>query len=659
MYKKCVATLLGVIFCVASSLAQAPISQFREELTKADTDTQKLRIYIELQEQYRNASNDTYKVLIDEGLIAFRKHNYKNGTAALLVMLAGIYSDDGQFTASEQAANEALDIYTTLKDKTGIARAENNLGVAAAVRGEYDRAIGYFLRALKHFEDISDTSNIINSLVKLGAANDYSGNFENALAYYNRALSLALQMPMSGNTIYLYNNIGISHARQGNLDKAREYFETALELSADPKYSKARISPLKNIGNVYKEQGNTAKAMEYYRRALSLAADGKVPEEYAELLYLVGTIESSENPRNTTSMQEALVLARDIDNKAMQVEILASLAAAAGERGDYKAQVDFIKQEQTLRDSIFNLDKAKEMANLEARYELEKSNTKLAELQEKIQENKAKRNFIIIVAIALSAILLTLAFFYNKSRRLNRELTRRQQELQDANMVKDRLFSIIGHDLKGPIGSIPVLLQIYNSPDTAPEERSFILESMEENAKASIDTLDKLLNWGKLQIKGDGIHQSVCDIDAITEGKLRLFRATAENKNITIVNNVPAGTKVLADENQLKFVFRNLISNAIKFTHPGGKVEINAVPETDGRSIVFSVKDNGIGIPKDKQAHIFEPTNTSTAGTANETGTSIGLMLCKEFVQQNGGRIWVASEPGHGATFYFTVKNAA
>ncbi|HYD20631.1 MAG TPA: tetratricopeptide repeat protein [Flavipsychrobacter sp.] len=659
MYKKSVVTLLGAVLMVAYSFAQAPISQFRKELAASKSDSQRLLTYIGLQEQYRNANNDTYKVLIEEGIATFREHEYKKGTAALLLMLSGIHSEDGELAASASAAGEALDIYTELNDKTGIARTKNNLGVAAAVQGEYDKAINYFLSALKHFENIHDTANIINSLVKLGAANDYLGNYDKALSYYNKALKLSTQIPLSGNTIYLYNNIGISHARNGDLGKALWHFEKALELSADPKYARTRISPMKNVGNVYKEQGNIAKALEYYQRALVLAQDGKVPEEYAELLYLIGTIESSENPRNTESMQDALVLAREIDNKAMQVEILAALAAATGEAGNYREQVSFLKQEQALRDSIFNIDKTREIANLEARYELEKSNAQLAKLKEAVEENRQKRMLIIIVSLVLTAISLTLLFFYNKSRKLNIELTSRQQELQDANLVKDRLFSIIGHDLKGPIGSIPVLLDIYKNPETAKEERSFILESLQENAKASMDTLDKLLNWGKLQIKGNGIHQSVCNMGEIMEGKLRLFRTTAENKNIILVNNIPVATKVLADENQLKFIIRNLVSNAIKFTHPGGRIEVGATSHPEGNKIIFCVKDTGIGIPREKQAKIFEPANTSTAGTANESGTSIGLMLCKEFVQQNGGRIWVESEAGKGATFYFTVNSAA
>lgn len=658
MYKSCVVTLLVFICLQVFSFAQKPVISYQKEVLKAKADSQKLDLYREAFEEYKNTHNDSLKTLLTEGLELFDNSGYQKGRATLLLMLSGIYNEEMHVNAARKAIEEALGIFTRINDKTGVARCQLNLGQLEGVQGNYDIAISYFLKALKYFESTADTPALINAYVKLGVANDFAGNFGRALDYYHKGLALSSATKMTANTIFLYNNIGTTHARMEQLDTAKKYFEKALEYSSVKGFERARVSPLMNIGIIHREKSEWDKAIACYRQAMALAEELDMREDYAQAMYNLGVVEAELNPENTQSFYKSLEIAKEIGDKRLQLDILQGMSDWAVSNSKYKELVRFMGEAQALKDSLFNMEKAKAIANLQAEYELEKTSAQLEELKESEEQNKRIRNLYLSAAIVLGAMLVTLFFYLSRSRRLNKELALRQQELQDANMVKDRLFSIIGHDLKGPIGSIPVLLDIYRSKETAEDEKQFILDSLEENAKASIDTLDKLLNWGKLQIKGDGIYQTVCDATDIVNNKMRLFKATADNKHITLINNVPAGTKVLVDENQLKFILRNLLSNAIKFTNPGGKVEINAARHPEGNMVVFSVKDNGIGIPKDKQAKIFEPTNTSTAGTANESGTSIGLMLCKEFTRQNGGRIWVESEPGKGSTFYFTVKAA-
>lgn len=658
MNSRRVVVTLMVLFIHSILLAQPPVAQFFKDAAKTKTDSAKLKVYKKANDAYKNASNDSLKLLLEQGAQEFESSGYDKGRAQVLLMLSSIYSEEANMAKSKTAIEEALNIFTKQGDKAGIAKCHINIGLMAGMQSKYDEAIRYFLMALKYFEQSDDTVSLIGNYVKLGVVNDYMRNYNKALDYYSKGLALASKIKHTGNTIFLYNNIGTTHARNNNLDTAKVYFEKALEIGSEPQFKRTRVSPLMNIGIIYREQGNRPKAMEYHRQAMTLAKELNMPEDYAQAVYNLGVVESEIDPNNIKSMEEALNIAREIGDKRLEMDILGGLSDWAEDNGRYKEQVAYMIQERALRDSIYNLDKDREIASLQSQYELEKTTDQLEEMKAAQKENAQKRKLIVIAALILAATLLTLLFFFIKTRRLNAELSLHQQELEEANHVKDRLFSIIGHDLKGPIGSIPVLMDIFKDPGTGEEERKFIMESLEENAKASIDTLDKLLNWGKLQIKGSGISQTVCDAAEIMEGKLRLFKVTAGNKNIDIVNNVPAGLKVLADENQFKFILRNLLSNAIKYTNPGGKIEVSAAKHTEANLIVFAVKDNGIGIPKDKQGQIFEPNNTSTAGTANESGTSIGLMLCKEFVRQNGGNIWVESEPGSGSTFYFSVKRA-
>jgi signal transduction histidine kinase len=138
--------------------------------------------------------------------------------------------------------------------------------------------------------------------------------------------------------------------------------------------------------------------------------------------------------------------------------------------------------------------------------------------------------------------------------------------------------------------------------------------------------------------------------------EINLLKIAALNKNILVHNNVPSATRVYADRDHVKIIFRNLLSNAIKFTQPGGKVEVNVVPSTAAGFITFVVKDSGVGMDAEQQKRIFDSVSESKPGTANEAGNSIGLMLCKSFVEENGGTIWVDSHPDKGSSFYFTLK---
>jgi signal transduction histidine kinase len=153
------------------------------------------------------------------------------------------------------------------------------------------------------------------------------------------------------------------------------------------------------------------------------------------------------------------------------------------------------------------------------------------------------------------------------------------------------------------------------------------------------------------------IQQDRVDLKTMVDENIRLFDSM-QMKATTIYNNIPEGTVAIADTNMVNLVFRNLILNAIKFTESGGIVNINSSVQDDGL-ILISVADNGVGIEPEVQKILFEKTSGySTRGTANEKGTGLGLILCKEFVEKNGGKIWLESKPGAGSTFYFTLKKA-
>jgi len=241
-----------------------------------------------------------------------------------------------------------------------------------------------------------------------------------------------------------------------------------------------------------------------------------------------------------------------------------------------------------------------------------------------------------------------------------RELEHSEQMLKESNQAKDNFFSIIAHDLKSPFNVILGMLDLLTTgySEYSDEERQTMLIRLKNASTRTIDLLENLLTWAMAQ-KGMLPFKPVdFDILEIVHENVMLFESAAHSKDILINLKVEKGLLVRADRNMVNTVVRNLISNAIKFTLPGGTISINFVPDYHNQ-IMVSVKDTGVGMPPETQNNLFKIEKRAVVkGTNNEMGTGLGLILSKDFIEKNDGRIWVESEEGSGSTFHFTLPAA-
>ncbi len=238
-----------------------------------------------------------------------------------------------------------------------------------------------------------------------------------------------------------------------------------------------------------------------------------------------------------------------------------------------------------------------------------------------------------------------------------KQLESYQDELKQTIASKDKFFSIIAHDLRGPftgfIGLSELLVEENEALDK--EEISQIADSMNKAAKRLFDFLENLLEWSRSQMGRMEFNPVNIDIFALFERNVSLFSDTAKRKEIEIINNSTPNIYAKADNYMLNTIMRNLVSNAIKFSNIGGIINLNVVPLDNG-FIKISVADNGIGMNDEAKEKVFRiDTKYSTPGTSNESGTGLGLVLCKELVSKNGGVLSVESEVGIGTTFSFTL----
>ena len=240
------------------------------------------------------------------------------------------------------------------------------------------------------------------------------------------------------------------------------------------------------------------------------------------------------------------------------------------------------------------------------------------------------------------------------------ELNQSVLKLKELNAVKDKLFSIIGHDLRGPIGGFKSLIELLISGYDLSDTKSLIeiLQMIQKSANSTYDLLENLLAWASSQRNEIVYAPEAIKLQEIASLTVELFTELTQNKGISIINHIQENTVVFADKNMLMTVLRNLISNAIKFT-PNGKQILIATDQNDTEQMI-TIKDEGTGISPENLLKLFRNTeHLTTYGTNGEKGSGLGLLLCKDFIEKHNGTIWAESELGKGSTFKFTlpIKN--
>ncbi len=244
-------------------------------------------------------------------------------------------------------------------------------------------------------------------------------------------------------------------------------------------------------------------------------------------------------------------------------------------------------------------------------------------------------------------------------RRQQEEVKSQATKLQEANQIKNRLFSIISHDLRSPLNQLMATLQIFRSGDFSEKELQKILPELGNSVQSTLSLTDNLLFWAKSQMEGLQTMPEILSINSLIRDNVQLFDPIATRKEIKIKNQTNADTKVYADREMIKLVFRNLINNAVKFCEKGGKITISAKNHPDKNEVEILIKDTGVGIEKNKLDLLFSNQMQSSRGTSNEKGTGLGLILCKEFLEKNKGSIRVESTLAKGSSFYITLPITA
>jgi signal transduction histidine kinase len=323
---------------------------------------------------------------------------------------------------------------------------------------------------------------------------------------------------------------------------------------------------------------------------------------------------------------------------------------------DFKKALEYREESLGIQDLIVKEKNERKLLEAHNLYGLKKQESQINQLEgdreqkQKIIEAQTALQNRLILLIALGMIIGALVLYLYLSKR------KTARELQKLNATKDKLFSIIGHDLKGPLNSLTSFssLLLNHIDKISKEEIKMLSQDIDKSLKNLFTLLENLLEWSRSQTGAIDFKAEEFDLaDVLSENEV-LLKVQAQNKKITIANDNKISLPVNVHRHSINTVVRNLLSNAIKFTPEGGKVTLDA--QKNGTHFIVSVKDTGVGMSETALQKLFKiGTKHSTLGTAKEKGTGLGLILCKDFVEKNGGSINVESKEGAGSTFYFTV----
>ncbi|WP_205504438.1 tetratricopeptide repeat-containing sensor histidine kinase [Rufibacter psychrotolerans] len=573
----------------------------------------------------------------------------------------------------QQAAQLALQI----KERKQLGTAYNNISIGHYWLNNLIEASAYTYKALKIREELHDSVGMASSYNALGNIHRGQENYTTSLSFFQKALAIGQQIKRKKTISTTLNNIGATYELMNQPEKALTYYLKVRELTKDENDQYDRALNDLNLGNIYFLLGNKNKALQHLYNALSLSEEirNEVNKIYIYRCLAQIYLKDRDYPKAAQLAKNSLQVSQKLPSPEGVKEASLLLNEVYLAQKNYQLAHRYLQLHTAYKDSLQNRQQAEAQAEMHAKYELEKKeaeNHRLRVEQELQQEKLWKKELTQYATGVLLLMSLALAYVFFKGRRRaklaheqlseynqvilekNEDIQEQKEELEKLNHQKDLLFSIIAHDLRSPLISLQSLFQLVAMGKVPQDKLDRCMKELETQQQNTLNLLDNLLVWAKIQMKGVRLEPEPLQLRELVSINIELLLPQAQKKGIILENKVSEELWALVDGETLKLVFRNLISNAIKFCKEGDVVEVMAEP-FDEDQLVVTVKDCGIGISAQNQMKLFGPNNFKERGTANEKGNGLGLMLCKEFIEKNGGDIWVDSELGVGTQFHFSV----
>ncbi|MDC6362946.1 MULTISPECIES: ATP-binding protein [Flavobacteriaceae] len=551
--------------------------------------------------------------------------------------------------------------------------------------GNFDESLGIYYDILKIYEAHDNQFSIANTLNAMGEILKKTGKVSEAMDHYQRALAIFTTLgnkPEMANCLF---NIGDTYMLQNEHGKAVDYFNQALVLDQETNSDWGKAFDYEALGKVYGRQKKYAESLEYHKKALALREKLGQQLELSMSYTQIGAINLEMNQliEAEKNILSAIAISETIGARPQLQENFGILSRIYERKGDLKKALDYKNRFITLKDSLFNEAKSKQIEELQVRFDTQKKQDAITALQKdaeisglKIRQQKTLRNIVIGLALAIVLFLLFAFNRYKQEQRVKqadeekkravleeRKRTeiekQRVSELQKIDALKDEFLANTSHELRTPLVGIIGLTESLKDgiAGKLPKAALENLDMISSSGKRLSHLVNDILDFSKLKNNDLSLVRQAVDILAVSNIVLRLSQPLLQDKNLKLINSIPKDIPpVDADENRLQQIMHNLIGNAIKFTEKG---YITLFAEVKDNFVAISVSDTGIGISQDKQQAIFNSFEQGDGSTQRTYGgTGLGLSVTKQLVELHGGTVQVESKPGKGSIFTFTLPKS-
>lgn len=628
--------------------------------------------------------------------------------APVYLDLGALYTSIPDYAKSLEANQKAVPIYQRKGNKESLGSCYVNISDIYLALGQHKKALEYLKMALKDFSKPRAIA-VVYRGIGLAYFNATptelltmdilpSQKLNVALDNLNRSLKIANDAeaePELIGSIKMY--IGLVYEKMGSKDLALNYLSNAIEINKNSDDKKVYAEALQALGNFYNNQKDYTNAVKLLTQALNIAQKSKVLDVerdanlvlseaydklkkydeslafYKQYVLVKDEIFDEEKEREITRRQMQLdfgvkekdyQLKQQITNGVLEQQVL--LAKQQQQKLVLRQQELALSDKEKILERLKFLQKQKDLetekkvqssdferAKLLSRNESLEKNRQISAQEQQIKyDGKVK----IFLSVAIALILFTAAIIYfnqRKTTRLNKIINKQKRELEQLGRVKDKIFSVVSHDMRTPVNSLISFIQLLEEGNIEQGKLKRYAASLKNNLTYTSSMMENLLNWAASQMQGFNTHLEIINAHTLAVEVLNALQSVADLKHINIENNIDEETQCKADCNMFSLVLRNLISNSIKFTPENGTIKLSN--ELKAGKLLIIVSDTGVGMTEEQVNHFnnseYQGAGLSTPGTNKEKGTGLGLMLCRTFMGLMDSKITVSSTKNIGTQF--------
>lgn len=672
-----------------------------------------------LSEHYFQSVPDSAYYYAQKSIALSRKLNYEKGLANGLLQSAHVDYFKGRTSEAQQQLAEAVSIFKKQNDVTGLIACYHSYGSMYTLLADYQLALKYLNLALNLNKGSGNELLQTNLYKGLGNVYFSRGELSKALDYYYKGLFIAIKNHYTLPSGNLYNNIGavlqnmevypnaLTHFKkalnllqgtdniqalgtinqnigeillaQSDYDGAIRYLNTANKIVNTQNDKDGLSSVYTDLGLAYAAKKDFKRADSYIDTSLQIARKYKIVYNQAYALVGLANLynQQHEYQKAYNYALEGQQLSVKLGNLAVKASAALQMSKALVALGNGDEAYKYLNEYISIKDQLKSNESVEKSAsyNFELTFALKERQLKQRQHERELlylQRSQRQRMVIAIFLIIIVAMLSIIWIYYRQKKQqqsINAKLELKNTEvlqqktdldeqaskLNELNHLKDRLIAILAHDLRAPLSTLKGLFYLLKDSTITHQEMLEMLPAVLKQLDYTSDFLDTLLFWVNSQMESFDITLKPFALSELVVNEVDKHRDEARKKGIHLVTDIGENLTATADPNSIRIVVRNLLTNAIKFSHSDGKIDISALQ--DGDRAVVKIRDHGIGMSPEQLSKLFKSRMDSITGTNNESGTGMGLLFCKDLIEKCNGNIEVNSKPGMGTEFAFTIPS--